>query len=331
MADDAELEITIIPEEEANIAAAEPAVEKKDATAETKPEPKVEAEAKDPALTDLAKQFKDLQDKEAETTRRLREAEQRAAESRAEAEVSKKRESSYQLDTITTAISASQQDAESAKRDIRNAKQNGDLETELEAIDRLASARATLIRLDEAKQDLEARQKAPPKPQAKPQLDAVEAFAQNRTPKTAAWIRAHPEYVTSERGIRKLTAADAVAQAEDLIPDTPEYFAKVEEYLGIGKAEAAPTEASQVAPKRSAAPPVAPGAQVSGGNPSVQSVQLTRREADAATDGTLVWNYDDPSGKKKFKKGDPIGLQEAARRKMSLTRQGLYDRTYAEG
>ena len=59
---------------------------------------------------------------------------------------------------------------------------------------------------------------------------------------------------------------------------------------------------------------------------SAAEVRLTAREAQAAQDGTHVWNYDDPN--KKFKKGDPIGIQEFARRKRELTKQGAYDRTY---
>ena len=55
---------------------------------------------------------------------------------------------------------------------------------------------------------------------------------------------------------------------------------------------------------------------------------LTRREVEAATDGSLVYNYNDQNGK--FKKGDNIGVQEMARRKSIMQRQGLYDRTFNE-
>jgi hypothetical protein len=51
----------------------------------------------------------------------------------------------------------------------------------------------------------------------------------------------------------------------------------------------------------------------------------------AATDGTLVWNYDDPSGKAKFKKGEPIGIREMARRKSLMTKEGRYDRSQVVG
>src|SRR5271155_2815200 len=282
MADEAELKITIIPDEDANVANA----------VEVKKEDTVKTEVKDPAMLELMSQYKELETnsakKEQEAAKRIQAAEQEAQRHREEAETARKGQTSSHLDTITTAISASEQDVDGAKAAIRSAKASGDVEAEIEATDRLSKARATLIRLDEAKQDVEARIKAPPPRREQPQqLDPVEAFAKNRTPKTAAWIRSHPEYVQSDKGIRKLTAADAIAQAEDLIPDTPEYFDRVEQYLGIKRSEVpaapkvAPTEASPgFSPKpRSAAPPVAPGASVSGNGGGVPTVQLTSREA----------------------------------------------------
>jgi len=320
-----EIAITIIPDETANVEAATGEVAKKADVAKV--------EVKDPALEDLMAQYKDLEKRAQDQEQRRRDAERQAAEHKAEADASKKRETSSRLDTITTALSAAQEDAERAKSDIKAAHVAGDPDAMVEAQDRLAKARSQEMRLDEAKQDIEARAKAPPQPRPAPSNDPVEAFIQNRTQQTADWIRAHPEYVRSERGLRKLTAADAVAQAEDLIPDTPEYFARVEEYLGIGKkaeVEKAPTEAAQVQPKRSAAPPVAPGSAVSSnGSSGSPSVALTQREVNAATDGTIVWNWNDPNGK--FKKGDPVGLQEMARRKLELQRRGAYDRSFTEG
>lgn len=331
MADDAELQITIV-EDPAEAADATTTVEVKKAAVNT-------VEVKDPALLDLMKQHQELKTKEEEATKRAQDAENRraqaeadAARSREEAEGARKRETSSHLDTVTTAISASEQDVEGAKQAIRSAMQAGDIDAQIEGQDRLAKARATLLRLDEARQDIEARQKAPPKKQQP--SDPVEAFASRLSPLSAAWVRAHPDYARSEKGMKKITAADAVAIAEDLIPDTPEYFARVEEYLGIRVAEKkdAPIEAAQVAPAKpkNGAPPVAPGAAVSSnGGGSGTAVQLTAREAAAAQDGTHVYNYDDPKGK--FKKGEPIGLQEMARRKVALTRQGAYDRSFSEG
>jgi hypothetical protein len=144
-------------------------------------------------------------------------------------------------------------------------------------------------------------------------------------------LRAHPDFIRDPRKQAKLTAAHYDAEGEGLVADTPEYFAHVERFLGITKGEAVakstPTEAAQVKPRASA--PVAPGSAVSNnGNGGSPQVMLTAREAAAAQDGTLVYNYDDPKGK--FKNGDPIGLQEMARRKLAMQKQGLYDKSAYE-
>ena len=70
--------------------------------------------------------------------------------------------------------------------------------------------------------------------------------------------------------------------------------------------------------------------QRGGGSGGGTEVRLSPGEAKAATDGTLVWNYNDPSGKNRFKKGDAIGVQEMVRRKHELTKQGQYNRVYVE-
>ena len=59
-------------------------------------------------------------------------------------------------------------------------------------------------------------------------------------------------------------------------------------------------------------------------------MRLSKGEAASATDGTLTWNYDDPSGQKRFKKGDVIGVQEFARRKLALKESGQYDKSLTE-
>lgn len=324
MADEAELEIKIIPDEEANVEAAQAADEKvikKDA---------ISTEVKDPAMQELMAQYKDLEGREAEKDRRLAESEREKERLRVEAEGAKKQVANSHLDTVTTAMNSAKADAEQAKRDIRIAKDAGNIDDEIEAQDRLAQARADERRLDEARSDLEARAKAPPKRQAPPS-DPVEAYVQGRTAPTASWLRAHPEFITDTRKQAKLTAAHYDAEGDGLVADTPAYFAHVEKFLGIGGevvTKAAPTEAEQVKPKRNA--PVAPGSAVAngGGGSGATPVMLTRGEAAAAQDGTHVWNYDDPKGK--FKKNEPIGLQEMARRKVAMQKQGLYDKSYSE-
>ncbi len=327
--EDIELEIKILPDEEANVEAAVAAEEKVAAkTAE------VVTKVEDPAVQDLMAQYKDMEAREADKDRRLAASEREKAQLRAEAETAKKQVANSHVDVVTTALNSAKADAEQAKRDIRTAKDAGDIDAEIDAQDRLAQARADERRLDEAKSDLEARAKAPPRREAPAPTDPVEAYVKNMTAPSANWVRAHPEFVNSPRGQHKLTAADADAQGEGFAPDTPEYFAHVEKFLGITKGSdavtKAPTEAAQVRPRASA--PVAPGSAVAnGGNGGGgQVVMLTRGEANSAQDGTIVWNVPDPSGKNRWKVGDPIGLAEMGRRKLAMQKQGQYDKSNYE-
>lgn len=77
-------------------------------------------------------------------------------------------------------------------------------------------------------------------------------------------------------------------------------------------------------PMRSA--PVRGGSDTGTVRGSRVRVGLTEGEISAATDGTThVWNYDDPSGQDRFKKGDAIGVTEMARRKALMKKAGRYN------
>ena len=117
-----------------------------------------------------------------------------------------------------------------------------------------------------------------------------------------------------------------MARAEGYIPDTPGYFDFCEKFLGYKEAEQAPVKATQQRTRTAmAAAPVRNASSQSNGNLGEGQVVLTKGEQEAATDGTLVDNYDDPKGK--FKKGDADRLREMARRKLAMTKAGAYDRT----
>ncbi len=317
MADEIELEIKIIPDEEANVEAAQAADEKVIA--------KEEKPAKDPAIQKLMDDYKELEERAGKAERDRLAAEQEASRHRVEAENAKKQVASSHLDTVSTALGAAKADAEQAKRDIRLAKDAGDIDAEIEAQDRLAQARADERRLDEARSDLEARAKAPPKREER-RADPVEDFVRGRTEMTANWLRAHPEFIMDGRKQNKLTAAHYDAEGEGLTADTPAYFAHVEKFLGIGGEE------RKAEPRTKPSAPVAPGGGGgSGGNGTGgTAVSLTKGEALSATDGTLVWNYPDPTGKNRWQVGEPIGLQEMARRKISGQKNGSYDRSMSD-
>lgn len=241
---------------------------------------------------------------------------------------------SSQLDTVLSGIAAANAAADSAQQEFIAAAEAGDFAAQARAQRKISAAEAQRVRLEEAKDDLEdVKQRRPVQqqqrheqpPQRRPAVDPVEEVIQNGglSSKSAAWLRAHPQAVTDRKLNSKMMAAHHAAVAEDIALDTPEYFKRIEAAIAPVAARPANNAGDGTRPSSAAAS----GAGNSGGglNGGI-SVTLTKGEVASATDGTLVWNYDDPSGKNRFKRGDPIGVAEMARRKHEGKKAGLYDR-----
>jgi hypothetical protein len=284
-------------------------------------------------------------DRQAQADRAARAAAERDAET-VRSEISETR-----LSSVDAGIAAANAEIAAAENDSISAQEAGDWKRNTEAVKRLARAEATRMRLEEAKSDLESqRTSLEERPQRTQRQDApaassdpVEVFISGRASETQRWLRAHPEHaralamtiagqasVEEQRRSAKVNAAHNDAMGEGFAPDTPEYFAHVEEFLGMNKKEPEPAKTAAV-PKKAAAL-VAPVSSADGGamNGNSSVVKLSQREAMAAQDGTLIWNYPDPTGQNRWKKGEPIGIQEMARRKREGMKQGLYDKTWLE-
>lgn len=301
-----------------------------------------DGERDDPAKV-LAQQYKDLEADNAVQKQRREHAEQRAQTARTEADRARQEVAASrvdvvesQYDTVATGLAAAQAEGTAAEQEYAAAFDKGDSLAMAKAQRKIANAEARAVRLDEAKAELEVRRKEPrqqqrTEQQARPAVsdDPIEAYVNGRTEPTKKWLRAHPEWVTDGKKNLKLTAAHNDALAEGLSTDTTEYFEHVENFIGLR--QQAQNGNGRETPKRKTSVPAAPVHQSSGGtNGGAREVRLTSGEALAARDGTHIWNYDDPSPQKRFKKGEPIGIQEMARRKEALTKQGAYDRSYTE-
>lgn len=299
-------------------------------------------EQADPAIAELRRQYEELQAKDAERDRRAREAADAAAAARREAEAARKEAETArgevvdsQLGTVTSGIAAAESEAAAAEAAYAAAMEAGNFAEAAKQQRRTARAEAEAVRLAEAKDDIE-RRKAEPKPEkteARPAKDdPMESFLKQFTAPTANWLREHPEWVTDQRKNAKLTAAHYDALEDGLAADSPEYFERVETLIGLRQEQKANGKANGKTPPKRQSAPVAPVGRVNGESNGLggTEVRLSKAEAAAATDGTLVWNYDDSSPQKRFKKGDPIGVEEFARRKLKMKESGLYDRTYTE-
>lgn len=342
MADD-ELVVEIEKIDDANLAGAVDPAKAKGADKE-KPDPIADLKAQHEELLARERTGRIAAQTETQSERNARiAAEQERDAIRSEA-------ADTQLSAIEQGLAAAETASDAAETEYASAMEAGDWKRAAKAQRSLADARAEANTLKSAKADAELRKAQPAQRteqrQTQPAFDPVERFISMagvdrngqpvaRTSTAQNWMREHLEVVQGAVGdprkMMKLSAADSDAVAEGLTRDTPDYFAHVEKFLGIKKA-AATNGADNGAQKqngtqrKSQAAPVAPvqnsGGGMQGGD---QPVRLTAAEAQAATDGTHVWNYDDKSPQQRFKKGDPIGIQEFARRKRQMQKDGRYD------
>jgi len=290
--------------------------------------------ATDEPIADLKAQFATLQSTAETATQRATAAEteaQRAARERDELAARNKDLETEVADTrkstIDQGLEAAKAEADSAQADYERAFADGDAKAAAAAQRKIARAEATIGRLTEAKAELAETKPAPRKTESRPPVsDPTEAFIQTRSVPAQTWLRANREWLDNGPKNAKLTAAHYSAIGDGIAVDTPQYFEHIEKSLGIKKGDSKESKPLQRRPSA----PAAPGADAGGRSASPIQVTLTKGEAAAATDGTHVWNYDDPTGKGRWKKGEPIGTAEFARRKVAMQKQGLYDRTYSE-
>ena len=198
-------------------------------------------------LIEIKRQYED-QKRRADAERQARQqAEQYAYEQSQKAQYAQYDAEGNRLQTYINAIEATEQAANNAEKAYADAMAAGDYAAAGRAQRAMASAEAHLLRLQREKEQAEyaiesmrteGRVQAPQRPNFAPQdgpVDQLEAMAARLTPKSAAWLRSHPEAANQ---VEKLTAAHAAAvQLKGLTPETPEYFRYVEKKLGIGQPE----------------------------------------------------------------------------------------------
>ena len=246
------------------------------------------------ALKELKKQLKE-QRNFAEKERQARlQAEEFARRQSEEAEFAKVETQDSNLRVVASAIEQTEAVAQNAERAYADAMQAGDYAAAAKAQRAMAYCESQLSQLSYAKKQLESQLEKrtaegrvdAPLPEIRkmaPPQDPVEALAAQLTPKSAEWLRAHPEAASQ---VEKLVAAHSSAvQFKGLTPESPEYFQYVEKKLGIGKKDKAP-EAEKVekpVKKAMASAPVQSSSSYSnGGRTSNDTIHLTSAEVEMA-------------------------------------------------
>jgi len=290
--------------------------------------------AADDPISDLKGQFETLKGTLAAKDQQLAGAQQQLAARDQEIATARGQVAESQIDTVTSGLAAAEAEAVAAERDYVAAAEAGDFAAQAKAQRKMAGAETRIQRLQEAKADLEdakpskTTQRAEPSQQPRQTAqDPVEAVAANMAPRAAAWIRSHPDHITDKSKNAKMMATHFAALADGIEEGGDDYFSRLDAMASGGSVTKKPDPKPAVQIRPSA--PTAPGGNSGGGmNGGGETVKLSAREVAAATDGTVCWNYDSPDGK--FKKGDPVGLAEFAKRKSIMKKQGLYDRSLQE-
>ncbi len=217
------------------------------------------------------------------------EAEQRADNaSRREVEARTEVQDSN-LHLINNAIETVKQNNEILKGNYSAAMASGDFDAAADIQMKMSGNSAKLQQLEQGKTALEAQPK-PKQAESVVETDPVEHVAKQLSPRSASWLRSHPEFARDAGKFNQMTGAHYMAIGKGMKPDSDEYFGFIEGQLGISENEdptpnADPTaDTAKVTGGRGAAPPAAPvsrGGNGTGSRPNV--VRLTAAEREMAS------------------------------------------------
>lgn len=206
---------------------------------------------KTPAVTESVDTLKEQLAEE----RRKREAAEAKASS-VEANANKQVADSHTR-VVDSAIGKAETDKQALMQRLKDAKEQGDYDAEIKATDELQTLNYNLGRLREGKMELQRRAEeraAQPDTSGDPVVD----YTRGMSPRSAKWIKDHPDFVTEANKNKQMLAAHNLAVLKDYVPDSEAYFEFIETQLGLREAAAA-VEDEDVRPARAETqPPAAP-------------------------------------------------------------------------
>jgi hypothetical protein len=260
--------------------------------AKAEDEPKAEAKAQKEAEIPLELGIQELKRKLEEEKNARIAAETTAKQAHDNLKTARSEVDDTNLKLIDNAIETVDRDVLLIKQNLKSAlaEQNVDAIVELQS--ELSKAIGRKDSLEQGKTAYEQKMKEIKSAPA-PVADPVEALAAQLTPRSAAWVRSHPEYARDKRMFDKMIAAHQLTVSDGIQADSDEYFQNVESILKIRKPEpkveteheeSALSEASAPTQRRSS-PPAAPVSRApatnSGNRPNV--VRLTSAEREMAS------------------------------------------------
>ena len=185
---------------------------------------------------------------------------------------------------LTNAIDMVKAGIDTSKRAYADAMTAGDFALAADAQAEMSLNSSKLVQLETGLQALKNQPKATPERI----IDPVEQLASQMPPRSAAWIRSHPEYATDPRLYQKMLGAHNVAVTDGYAPDSDDYFREVERVLKVN--QATPIDDSVEVPLSGAStavsertPPAAPVSRgPNGQGSSPRTVRLSAAELEIA-------------------------------------------------
>ena len=244
---------------------------------EVKTQPKAKEIEPEEGLEALKKRLEEERLARLNAEKRAQDASQRAYQASNEVQ-------DVNLQLVKNAIDTLHNNSQNLKSQYAEAMSMGDYDRAAELQESMSSNSAKLLQLEQGKTALEnqPKQKAPEPEYAS---DPVERLAAALTPRSAEWIRRNPDYAKNSRLYQKMIAAHNLVTADDIRPDTDEYFSRVESILGINGSDAGDSPMSSASkPTQHRSPPAAPVSRSgtgTGTRPNV--VRLTSQEREIAS------------------------------------------------
>lgn len=252
--------------------------------------------AGDDGIEELKKQLAAERAARAKDQEARADAERRAFEASKTAFTAKNEVQASNLQMVTAAIDTMKGNQEQLKNALANAHAAQDYAAIAE-IQVMITDNSTKLRELETGQEAikNAPKPAPPRVQ-----DPVEALAMQLTPRSANWVRAHPEYARNPALYQKMLAAHNLAVGDGIEPDTDEYFEEVERTLKVPsrhtRAEVDTDDqsafSSAAAPAKArtspAAAPVSRGTSSSNSSSGGRTITLSAAQAEAAAASGLT-------------------------------------------
>jgi hypothetical protein len=240
-------------------------------------------------LEKLKKQLDDEKRAAKEATARATAAEADAAAARNAETAARTEAQTSNLHAVNAAISAVTQAMDAAEAAYAEALSVGDHGRAAKLNREMNQNAARLSKLEDNKTAIETAPKPTPRPTSAPTND-VERIASQLSPRSASWVRAHPEYASGAK-YNEMVAAHNLALARGKTVESDEYFATIERILDLNAPPVAPAEAAaaiDTAPQQAtggrnsapapAAAPVSRGGTGNGSKPRTMTLTKDMRE-----------------------------------------------------